>query len=102
MGGVLCDDIMSERSKLTLHSLKRATQKFLLKTKSYNSLLVTVVVQFTVKTTNSERAIYFLSLISCSMNKINSHMLLICKNFVLLILHEKKFFAPGNGEGRGG
>ena len=39
--------------------------KFLLKTIITNSLLVTVITQFTAKTTNSEKAIYFLSLMSC-------------------------------------
>ena len=48
---------------------------FLLKfLKNKNSLLVTVVVQFTAKTTNSWKVIYFLSLMSCSINKRNSHM----------------------------
>ena len=37
-------------------------QKFLLKTKLTNLLLVTVVAQFTAKTTNSEIAIYFCNL----------------------------------------
>ena len=45
------------------------SQKFLLKTKTYKLLLVTVVAQFTAKTANSEKAIYFLSLMSCSINK---------------------------------
>ena len=44
--------------------------KFLLKTKITNSLLVTVIAQFTAKTTNSERALYFLSIMVCSINKI--------------------------------
>ena len=57
--------------------------KFLLKIKITNSLLVTVIAEFTVKTTNSEKAICFLSLMSCSINKIKSHLLLACKNFVL-------------------
>ena len=35
-------------------------------------LLVTVIAQFTVKTTNLEKAIYFLSLTSCSINKLKS------------------------------
>ena len=39
-------------------------QKFLLK-KITNSLLVSVVAQFTAKTTNSEKAIHFLLLMSC-------------------------------------
>ena len=35
----------------------------------------------TVKTTNSEKTIYFASLMSCSINKLKSHMLFTCKNF---------------------
>ena len=34
-----------------------------------NLLLVTAVAQFNAKTTNSEKAIFFLSLMSCSINK---------------------------------
>ena len=47
-----------------------------------NSLLVTVVPQFRAKTRNSEKDIYFLSRISCSMNKLKSHVLFTCQNFV--------------------
>ena len=35
-----------------------------------NFFLVTVVAQFAAKTTNSERAKYFLSFKSCSINKV--------------------------------
>ena len=35
------------------------------------------------KTTNSEKAIYFLSLISCSIKKLKSHIFFICKNFMV-------------------
>ena len=38
-----------------------------------------MVAQFTAKTANSEKAIYILSLISCSIKKLKSHMLLTCK-----------------------
>ena len=44
--------------------------------------MVTVVAQFTAKTINSEKAIYFLSLMSCSMKKLKSHMLFTSKNFM--------------------
>ena len=44
-------------------------------------MLVTVVAQFIAKTINSKRPIYFLSLMSCSINKLKSHMLFTCKNF---------------------
>ena len=36
-------------------------------------MLVTVIAQFTAKITNSEKAIYFLSLMSCSINKLKSN-----------------------------
>ena len=36
--------------------------------------------QFTAKTTNSEKAIYILSIMSYSMNKLKSHLLFTCKN----------------------
>ena len=68
--------------------------KFLLNTKS---LLVTVVAQFTAKTTNSEKAIYFLSLTSCSVNRPKSQMLITCKDFIFSDFTWKKIFAPGNG-----
>ena len=45
-------------------------------------MLATVVAQFIAKTTNSERPIYFLSLMSCSINKLKPHMLFTCKNFM--------------------
>ena len=63
---------------------------------SFLLLLVTVVAQFTAKTTNSEKAIYFLSLISCSINKLKSHILFTCKSltklFMLFDLTWKKIF----------
>ena len=42
-------------------------------------MVVAGVTQFTAKTTNSEKDIYFLSLISCSINKLKSHILWIIK-----------------------
>ena len=39
-----------------------------------NLLLVTVVAHATAKAINSQKAIYYLSLMSCSMNKLKSHM----------------------------
>ena len=55
---------------------------FLLKTKITNSFLVTVIVQFTAKMTNLEKAIYFLSIRSCSINRLKSHWLFTRKNFM--------------------
>ena len=45
-------------------------------------MLVTVLAQFTPKTINSEKAIYFLSLMSCSVNQLKPH-----------IIHMQKFYA---------
>ena len=41
--------------------------------------MVTVVAQFTAKTTNPEKATYFWSLIFCSINKLKSRTLFTCK-----------------------
>ena len=71
--------------------------KFLLKTKITDLLLVTVIAQFTAKTINSEKAIYFLSIMSCSIN----HLLFWCKNFVFYDFMWKKGFAPEDGGGGG-
>ena len=59
-------------------------------------MLVTVVAQFTAKTTNSEKAIKFLPLMSCSINKQKFHMLFECKkrNF---LLQEMLEIAGGGG-----
>ena len=56
--------------------------------------LVTVVAQFTAKTTNSEKAPFFHL---CLVQEIKSHMLLTCKNFEW----KNNFFAPGNWRGDG-
>ena len=40
--------------------------------------MVTVVAQYTGKSTNSEKVIYFLSLMSCSINKLKSHIIFTC------------------------
>ena len=55
-----------------------------------------MVAQFTAKTTNSKEAIYFLSLIYCSINKLKSNMLFNAKNWCFLILRGKIFFALQN------
>ena len=47
------------------------TDKYMLKvTNSANSFQVTVVAIYTAKKTNSEKAIHFLTLISCSLSKV--------------------------------
>ena len=65
-------------------------------------LLVAVVAQFTTKTTNLEKAIYFVSLISCSINKLMSHILFTCKSFTKILCFPiwlgKKIFTEGNGD----
>ena len=63
-----------------------------------------MIAQFTAKTTNPEKALYFLSLMSCSVNKLKSQMFFKCKNVMFSDFTWKKiYFAPGNGGGgRGG
>ena len=56
-----------------------------------NSLLATVVAQFTTTTTNSKKAVYFLSIISYSVNKLKVYMLFTSKNLVF------SNFVPENG-----
>ena len=56
---------------------------------------------FTAKTANSEKTIYFLSLMSCSINKLKPQMLFTCKNFMFSDFTQKKKILPGNGEGAG-
>ena len=66
-------------------------------------VLVTAVAQFTAKMKNSEKAIYFWSLKSCSVNKLKSDMLFTCRNVMFSYFTWKKVFAPGNdGDGGGG
>ena len=61
-------------------------------------MLVTVVVQFTTKTTNSKTVVYCLSLMPYSINKLKSYMLFTSKNFVFSeFMYKKKSFAPENG-----
>ena len=68
-----------------------------------NLVLVTAVAQFTAKMKNSEKAIYFWSLKSCSVNKLKSDMLFTCRNVMFSYFTWKKIFAPGNdGDGGGG
>ena len=54
--------------------------------------MVTVVAQLTAEITNSEKAIYDLSLTFCSINKLKSHMLLTCKNVTFYGFTWKNFF----------
>ena len=58
--------------------------------------MLTVVAQFTAKMT-----VYFLSLMFCSVNKLKSHLLCTCTNFVLSNFTWKKNFVPRNGVGGG-
>ena len=54
-------------------------------------MLATVVAQFTTTTTNSKKAVYFLSIISYSVNKLKVYMLFTSKNLVF------SNFVPENG-----
>ena len=64
--------------------------------------MVIAVAQFTAKTTNPEKAVYYLSLMSRSINKLKSIFeTFTCKNFMFSDFMWKKKFAPGNGA-RGG
>ena len=49
-----------------------------------------MIAQFTAKKTNSEKPIYFLSLMSCSINKLKSQMFFTCKKFMFSNLTLKK------------
>ena len=51
-----------------------------------------MVAQFTTETTNSEKAIYFLSLMPYSINKLKSQMLFTCRNFIFFNFEWKKSF----------
>ena len=65
-----------------------------------NSLLVTVIAQFTARMTKWEKAVYFLSLMSCSISKFKSHMFFTCKTFMFRFYLGKNFAAE-NDEGAG-
>ena len=45
--------------------------------------MVTMVAQFKAKTRNSEKVIYFSSFMSYLINKLKTHMLFTCKDFVI-------------------
>ena len=55
-----------------------------------NSFLVTAVALSTAKTTNSEKAIYFSTLMSCSINKV-LHVIHMRKFYVFRFYMEKRF-----------
>ena len=55
---------------------------FLLKTKTYKLVVGNYVIKCTAKMTNSEIAIDFLLLMSCSINKLKFHMLFAFTNLV--------------------
>ena len=61
-----------------------------------------MVAQFIAKTINSKRPTYFLSLMSCSINKLKSHMLFTCKKFSDLTWERKFSSRKWWGEGEGG
>ena len=61
-----------------------------------------MVAQFTAEITNSEKSLYFLSLMSCLIKKLQYHMLFTSENFMFSDSTWTKNFAPGNGGGGGG
>ena len=60
-----------------------------------------IILDFTAKITHSEKAIHFLSFMSCSINTLKSYMFFTCKNFMFSDFMRKKNIAPGNGGVRG-
>ena len=58
-----------------------------------------MIAQFTAKTTNSEKVIYLLSLMTCSINKLKHHKFFICKSFMFFQFYVKKKKSPENGGG---
>ena len=56
-----------------------------------------MVAQFSVKTTNSKKAIEFLSLMSCSIHKLKSLPCYSRSKIVYFRFYAKKNFVPGNG-----
>ena len=56
-----------------------------------------MVAQFSVKTTNSKKAIEFLSLMSCSIHKLKSLPCYSRSKIVYFRFYVKKNFVPGNG-----
>ena len=64
-------------------------------------MFVTVVAQLTAKTAISEKAVYFLSFMSYSINKLKSHMLFLSRKFMLYDFTWKNVFAPENRGRRG-
>ena len=61
----------------------------MLKTKI--TLLVTVIAQFSGRKTNLEKAIYFFSIMSFSINKLKSHLFFTCQNLCFVVLCRKNF-----------
>ena len=49
-----------------------------------------IILDFTAKITHSEKAIHFLSLMSCSINTLKSYMFFTCKNFMFSDFMRKK------------
>ena len=76
--------------------------KVLIKNKNLQTRLRLLVAQFTAKTTNAEKAIYFLSIMSCSTNKLKSHRLFTCKSCMFSNLAQKLFFLLQKMVGEGG
>ena len=58
--------------------------------------MATVLAESTAKTTNLEKTIYFLSLMSFSINRLKPCILFFCKIFMFSDFTWKKISAPGN------
>ena len=65
--------------------------KFLLKTKTCKHVVGNRS-SFTAKTTNSEKSIYFLSLMSCSTSKLKPRMSFTCQSFIFSNFTREKVF----------
>ena len=74
-------------------SYRSLLQKFSLKTEIYNLLLVNMVSQFTSKTINFRKVVYFLSLMSYSLNKPRSQILFTSKIFVFFDFIRNFFYS---------
>ena len=74
-------------------------QKFLLETKTYKLVVGHCDSSIYCEKNISEKVIYFLSLLPCSVKKLIPHMLFTCQNSIFSDFTWKKKFAPGSSRG---